>query len=345
MKLTFKLSAAFLFAGLMTLPALAGTTVSSPSNGTTVGSPFTLNMWADTCSSRPAIVVGYSMDDSPNTSAWADHQINGPVGAPAGNHTLHVKVWNDYGQICVTDVGITVGGPPAVSNAASSIAPADAVSVSDIQTLGNWQATSDVGTPGSASGWMGMTSSPSLGGHARQFATNFWNYGGERYSSHFGDDNSAQNFLYDGWVYIAGSSSGIANLEFDLNQTMPNGETVIMGFQCDGWSNTWDYTVNAGSPTSPQDKWLHSYAGCNPHNWGVNQWHHVQILFSHNSSGWVTYKSVWLDGNQQNLYITAFSSFALGWGKSLLTNFQVDGSNSSSGSSNVMLDHLTVYRW
>jgi hypothetical protein len=345
MNLVKKLSLACSMLLAMTIPALAGTTISSPVNGSSVSSPFNLTMYADTCSSRPVIVVGYSLDNSPNTPAFAGQTMNGPVTSGTGWHTVHVKVWNDWGQVCVSDVSINVGGVAGGGGGGTSIVPSNAVSVGDIQTLGDWTAIHDGGTPGSSSGWMGLTGSPSISGNARVFATSFWNFGGERYAAHIGDDQTAQNFLYDAYVYIGGSADGLANLEFDLNQTMPNGETVIMGFQCDGWTGTWDYTVNGGSPQSPRDTWLHSYAGCNPHSWGVNQWHHVQISYSHNESGWVTYKSVWLDGKEQDLYITAFSGFALGWGPSLLTNFQVDGSSSGSTSATVYIDKMTIYRW
>jgi hypothetical protein len=119
---------------------------------------------------------------------------------------------------------------------------------------------------------------------------------------------------------------------------------VIFGFQCDGWSGTWDYTLNAGTPQSPKDQWLHSTASCNPRNWSTNTWHRVQISYSRDNSGNVTYKSVWFDGVQQDIYATVNSAFALGWGPALLANFQVDGIG-LSGSSTAFLDNVTVYRW
>jgi hypothetical protein len=39
----------------------------------------------------------------------------------------------------------------------------------------------------------------------------------------------------------------------DMNQVMPNGQIVIFGFQCDGWSGTWDYTANKGTLEKPID--------------------------------------------------------------------------------------------
>ena len=78
---------------------------------------------------------------------------------------------------------------------------------------------------------------------------------------------------------------------------------------------------------------------------GANQWHHVQIYFSHNESGWVTYHSVWLDGAEQDLNFTVFSGYALGWGPAIVTNFQIDGNSSGTTWGNVYLDEMTVYRW
>lgn len=328
--------------------AFAGTSITSPANGATVPTPFTLSMSADSCSNRPVVFVGYSFDEDPHSSIWADHAINGTVAPAAGWHKLHVKVWNDLGGVCVTDISVNVGGAPAApannSNALSRV-PSNATAVSAIQNLGNWAQVHDGGTSGSSSGWTGTQGSPSLTGSAREFVSNFSNFGGQRYSAQFGDDNTSHNFLYDTWVYIAGNASGFKNLEFDLNQTMQNGQTVLMGFQCDGWSGTWDYTVNGGSPTAPVDTWLHSSATCNPQNWAPNHWHHVQIYMTREDNGWVTYQSVWLDGAQQDIYAHVFSGFALGWGPALLTNFQVDGSSSGSTSSIIYLDNMAIYRW
>jgi hypothetical protein len=53
---------------------------------------------------------------------------------------------------------------------------------------------------------------------------------------------------------------------------------------------------------------------------------------------------VWLDNVEQDLYITVPSAFSLGWTPTLLTNFQIDGLG-VSGSAQVYLDNLTIYRW
>ncbi|MFP5227490.1 MAG: hypothetical protein ACLGXA_07645 [Acidobacteriota bacterium] len=217
-----------------------------------------------------------------------------------------------------------------------------------IQSLSTWQAAYDTGTSGStgsASGASHLVGTPSLSGSAREFSTDYSNYGGERYYVSFGQDTEARHFLYDTWVYLDGSVSSVANLEMDMNQVLANGQTVIYGFQCDGWSSTWDYTTNAGTPEKPVDQWLHSDQACNVQAWSQNTWHHVQVAYSRDDAGNVTYQSVWLDGVEQDINVTVPSAFALGWGSTLLTNLQVDGRESTSGTSTLYMDQLTVYRW
>jgi hypothetical protein len=332
---------------MATAPALAQTTVYSPTSGEQVGSPFTLNMAASSCSGQTVTAVGYSLDNSTSTATFPVQYMNGPVSAPAGWHIVHVKVWNRYGAVCVTDISFDVvtGASSGGSSSATSVIPSNAIGVSSIQALGGWSEIHDGGTPGSSAGAMSMASSPSVDGAAKYFQNVFSYYGGERYAVHFSDDTTSTNFFYDTYVYIANDSNGISNLEFDLAQTMQNGETAMMGFQCDTWSNTWDFAVNAGSPTQYNDTWAHSSAHCNVHQWAANQWHHVQIWYTRNTSGWVTYHAVWLDGTEQPINVTAFSGFALGWGPAVITQFQIDGNGSGTTWGNVYLDALTVYRW
>jgi hypothetical protein len=323
------------------VPAFAGVIVNSPGNGSQVSTSFNLNAWANYCSNQSVTAMGVSWDNSSQTSITYGQSINATASGGTGWHTLHVKAWGSAGAACVTDVAVNI-----TNNASSSSVPSNATTVGAIQTLGNWRAVYDTGTNGGgASGWMAMGGSPSRTGNARRFVTTYTNNGGERYDASFGDDPNAQNFFYDAWVYLDGTHNSIANLEFDLNQTMADGFTAIFGFQCDGWTNTWDFTRNAsGNPWSPNDQWTHSSQYCNPRNWSINTWHHVQISYSRTTDGWVTYKSVALDGKQQPINTTVYGAFALHWGPVLLTNFQVDGLG-SGGTSSVYLDDVKISRW
>ncbi len=318
----------------------SGISINSPANGATVSSPFDLAAAASTCSSQPVSAIGYWLDNNSATIANST-AVTAQITAAAGAHTLYLLAWGDQGASCETNLAVTVTSSPAP---AGPVVPPNAIEVSSLQALSDWTAVNDTDGTGTSSGTTSMVSSPSLSGHAREFATNFSKAGDERYFVTLGDDTVSTNFLYDGWVYLASPSSDIVNLEMDMNQVMANGQTVIFGFQCDGYSGTWDYTANEGTPENPSDRWLHSNAACKVSNWTTNTWHHVQISYSRDNAGNVTYQAVWLDGVEQQLNVTVPSAFALGWAPTLLTNIEVDGLG-SSGSSTVYLDNLNVYRW
>lgn len=317
-----------------------GITVTSPTNGAAVSAPFPLTASAANCASQPVSSIGYSLDGSTSATVVSGTSIDTQVSADAGTHTVQVSSWGSQGATC--GAALTV----AVTNSSSpeqSMVPPNATTVSSLQTEDAWRDFHDRSTPGGSSGAMSIVSSPSLSGQARQFVTSFSKSGGENYNLIFGNDDTSTNFFYDAWVYLTSSTSNMANLEMDINQVLANGDTVIYGFQCDGYSNTWDYTANVGSLAKPHDTWKHSGVACNVANWAKNTWHHVQIGFSRDDSGNVTYQSVWLDGTESTINATVLSSFALGWAPVLQTNFQVDGRG--SGKNTILLDELTISRW
>src|SRR5450631_4228424 len=290
--------------------------VTTPSNGATVVSPFSLVASTSACSSQPAVSLGYSLDYG--STAIVPTSFSAMVIAGTGQHVLHVKCWGSSGAAAVKDLNITV--IPASS------APSGVVLANSIQTLPGWAWNNDPGTPGISSGSSTLVNSPSLSGTARQYSMSFTNLGGEIYHTTFGVDPNATHFVYDAQLWIT-NPAAIANIEIDMNQVIANGNTVIYGVQCDGYSGTWDYTVNAGTPASPIDTWKHSNATCpKPSTWAPNTWHHVQIAYSRDSSGNVTYQSVVLDGVESDFTgATGNSAFTLGRASTRLTNFQIDG--------------------
>ena len=316
-------------------------TVSQPSPNAKLVSPFALVASETMCQSQTIAAMGYSIDDSSNTTIVFGTALNVQATSPTGAHTLHITSWGIQGSACVSDVSINVVPSPP------STLPSSAIAVNAIQALTNWQGDMDTatGTGAYTYGTTSLINSPTLSGLGRGFVTNYSNYEGERFHVSFGADTSATNFLYDGWFYLPSPSTNISNLEFDMNQVMANGQTVIFGFQCDYWSKTWDYAENAGTPRQPSDVWVHSTAACNVQTWATDTWHHLQISYSRDASGNATYQSVWLDNVEQDLNITVPAAFALGWSPTLLTNFQVDGMTSSPETVTAYMDNLTVYRW
>lgn len=328
--------AVFLFAA-SAASALADVVISSPQNQSQVASPFTLSASASNCSRMRVISMGYALDSLAVPTLVRGSALNIQVNASAGAHTVYVVAYGWRRATCIAQVAITV-------ETDLNIPAKPPIGVGQLQALGNWIAAWDQRGSGTAQGTTSLAGSPSYGGEAREFDTQFTNGGDERYSVVFGDDPAVANFLWDGWVYLTESVKQISNLEMDMNQVTANGQTVIFGFQCDGYSGTWDYSMNAGTPEKPDGMWVHTNAACNVQNWSINQWHHVQVAYARDPFGNVTYESVWLDGAQSAVNATVPSAYALGWGQVLLTNFEVDG-RGSSGSSTVYLDDLTIYRW
>jgi hypothetical protein len=247
----------FVFYSVLALsaPAFAAVTITSPANGSDVTSPFTLTATAGTCSSQTVTSMTYSLDSGSDIATVSDNTMNLEVSSGIGEHTIHVKAWGDTGAVCVTDVAVKVTG----ADGAEAL-PSNAASVGSIQAIRSWIAGHDAATHGSSYGSTALVSTPSRGGSSRRFETHFTNGGGERYHVDLGDDATATNFVYDAWIYIAGSASGIGRLEMDLNQVMANGETAIFGFQCDAASGRWDYTANRGSAKHYSDLWVPSRA-------------------------------------------------------------------------------------
>lgn len=322
------------FAGVIT----GSVSVTSPANGAQVASPFQLTAKDTDCGSSPVIAMGYSLDHSGNARVTYETSIDAVVHSALGPHILHVKSWGK-GTACVTDVHINVVADPGAQ------VPADALVFRGIAQDTNWKASHDTATgTGTTYGDMYMVQTPSLSGNARQFTTTYYESTGERYSSTFGSDTFTHNFLYDGWIYIKSPNGGLANLELDINQVIANGDTVILSFQCDGYSGTWDYGENAGTVQKTKAHWINSSRKCNPRSWKPNTWHHVQIRDTRNDDGTVTYHTVWLDGVRQDIEATVPGEFSLGWASVVQTNFQIDGLG-ASGSVIAYLDNLTVFAW
>jgi hypothetical protein len=312
-------------------PPPAATPAYSLASGT-----YTSNQIVAISSATAGSTIYYTVDGSaPST---ASPRYTGPISVDASVTIEAMAVASGYGCSGLARADYVIKPPTGPT------IPSNAISQTEVQTISGWRIKHDPGTSGTSVGAMTLVSDPSLSGQAQQFDTSYTDWGGELYSLTYGNDTSSENFVYDAEVWIE-EGSQIGNLEMDNNQVMANGDTVIYAFQCAGDSNTWDYTENAGTPAAPIVKWVQSSAPCNPANWTPNAWHHVQISYSRDDSGNVTYQAVWLDGIEADINETVNSEFSLGWALgTLITNFQVDGVG-ASGSSTLYLDELTISRW
>ena len=311
---------------VISTPAAAATPVFSPAPGTYLTAQ-TVTLSAATAGAT----IYYTADGTAPTTSSTPYTGAIPV---SGSEVIEaVAVASGYTNSSLATAGYVITPPPV----SGPVVPTNATAASDLQALDTWIFNHDPGTPGTAVGATSLVSTPSLSGNARNFVSSYTNTGGEIYSVAYANDTTSMNFVYDGWVWIEAGST-IANLELDSNQVTDDGQTVIYAFQCSGYSQTWEYSGAGG-------EWVSSSQPCNVSNWQTNAWHHVQISYSRDDSGNVTYHSVWLDGNEQVIDATVPSSFALRWQVGVVqTQFQLDGLGASGGST-VYLDNLTIYRW
>lgn len=285
----------------------------------------------------PGATIHYTFNGAAPTPASALY--TGPLSVGATETINAIAVAPGYSTSGTASAIYTVNLPPP-----GPVVPDDAISATALQMDPRWTFTHDAGTLGDSVGALTVVSNPSLSGNAGEFITSYTNWGGEIYHLSYASDTASSNFVYDAQVWIQ-QGSNIGNLEMDMNQVIAAGDTVIFGFQCDGDNGTWDYSGNVGAISVSRVSWVHSSQPCNPAQWTPNTWHHVQISYSRDSVGNVTYNSVWLDGVEAVIGVTTPSAQSLAWALGhLLTNFQVDGVG-ASGSSILYLDNLTISRW
>jgi hypothetical protein len=310
-------------------PAAAAVPRFSPATG-----DYASEQWVTLSAATQDAAIYYTTDGSSPTQSSIRYSGAIPVGK--SETIVAVTVASGYKNSNLATASYVINAGPAL--------PSNAIGVTDVQLLPNWKFNHDPGTQGNSVGAMTLVSEPSLSGQTAKFQTSYTNWGGEIYSRSYATDPNSTNFLYDAQVWIEAGSQ-VGNLEMDNNQVIANGDTVIYAFQCAGDSGTWDYSSNVGTRAKPIVKWLPSSAPCNPAAWTPNVWHHVQISYSRDSVGNVTYNSVWLDGVEAPINKTVPSAFSLGWASGILmTNFQVDGVG-AGGSSTLYLDNLTISRW
>ena len=317
-------------------------TVGSPASGTHISSPVLIRAHNVGCNGITPTSFGYSIDaDSGVVPGNTPYDIDVTSEAiPAGTHTVHFKSWTSLGE-CPTvsttfkvDASKDPSSPPSI--------PADAISSGDLDESDNWTEEHDGGTPGKSHGSMVYPASTTLYDEARMFSMTYTDHAGERWGNTFASDKEATHFVLDTYIYLPNPSE-IWNLELDVNQVLPNGETIILSTQCSGVNGRWAYGYTAGR----FDHWWDTKLKCNPAEWTANVWHHVQIGEHRDADGMVTHDWVTFDGVYNAFEdSTRESGRFLGWTPGHLnTQFQLEGSNRVSGTAKAYVHAFTVYRW
>lgn len=344
------------FAGLVYAQAALASniTVASPSNGSAASSPLWVRAHNIGCNGLSPTAFGFSVDSSSTTTMGVtayDIDVT-KYSIASGTHSIHFKGWTRAGICPVVTTTVNVNGSTSTSSTqttsssgsstpVSASIPSTARATNDLDTMSNWTSTHDSGTPGTSKGSTSFPATTPVYDDAREFYMSYSARGGERWHLTFANDAAATHFILDTYVYVVNPDQ-LANLELDLNQVLSDGKTVIVGTQCSSYSGTWEWTYYSSG-----FHWHSSNIPCSTRSWAANTWHHIQIAFHRDSSGYVTHDWVNFDGKQTSFSGAGASSGQyLGWAKgSLVLNVQMDGYNKTSGSVTSYFHKTTIYRW
>lgn len=333
------------------LPAMAGVTVSSPTNNSTVGSSvhFLATAASPACSKGVSAMGIYT---SPGVLAYV---VNGTkldkyITMSSGTHYPVVQEWDNCGWSASVKLTITVGSS-AVNQGSGT-----GKTFYNLQSGKGWTGyallppsfgiCSSCTSTGSKAkwSWIQNVSSPSLdgkstkstyGGRTVQWADILWN-------DHLIGDFSSQGlpdfsktlapslhyFTYDAYFWIGNASDSQA-LEFDINQFV-NGKSYIWGHECRiAGGHEWDTWSNPGQ------HWVASGVPCNPKS---NAWNHLTLQVQRTSDGHLLFHSITLNGNTAVLD-RRDSPTSTNW-YGITVNYQID-SNKYKIPYSVYLDKVT----
>lgn len=313
----------------MTAGALAGVSVSSPSSGSTTGSP--VHFVASASGSSPISAMRVYVD-SKSALLVSSGSINTNISMGNGSHSISVQAWDTEGHVYVNNFGINVGGASAPSPSGSG------PTFSLIEQMGGWQScTTCAGSGGagpSATFWSKQfVGSPSQNGKSMEFFLG----GSHPYSDalwwrQLGANNSATNFQYDVDFYLTSPQDAQA-LEFDVNQS--NGSRkFIFGTQCNikggGVWDVWD-TAN--------HVWRNTGIACPTP--AAFTWHHLTWEVYRDSSA-THFVSVTLDGVKH--FVNASYGSEPSGANEINVAFQMDGDFAQHNYS-AWLNFVTLHYW
>jgi hypothetical protein len=308
-----------------TVTVTGGLSVSSPADGSAVGSP--VHVVASASASQPISQMVIYLDNN-NVFTANGGIMDTAVSASPGQHFLVVQAWDTAGAVYKQGMTINV----------DSGLPANAVTKTEIQTMSGWEnctVCAGIGANGPVAGFsmVQQTQSPSLSGKSTQF--NIWGsapYSDALWWKQLGANNNARNFKYDVDFLLTAPQLAQA-LEFDVNQS--NGSTkFIFGTQCNirngGVWDVWD--TAAGT-------WRHTPVSCSVP--AANTWHHLTWELQRTDSQ-VIFIAVTLDGNKHFVNQT-YNAKPMN-ASEINVAFQMDGDFAQHPYS-VWLDNVTLSYW
>jgi len=128
-------------------------TVAAPAAGASLKSPFTVSASVKTCSSKPAVSMGYSIDSG--NAVIEPTSFTASVSATPGNHVLHIKCWgqqaNDQVLININVASSSSTATPTLSLPSGTYSTTQTVSMGSSTTGSTIYFTTDGSAPTTAS--------------------------------------------------------------------------------------------------------------------------------------------------------------------------------------------------
>lgn len=325
----------------ITVKTGTGVFVTSPTNGSTVGSPARFVATATTSCSLGVASMGIYTAPSHLAYTVAGSSLNTSLSLSPGTYYATVEEWDHCGGAATTPVKITVSGSGKTfynlhsqsgwrGYAQQPPTYADCSGCTPSGPGTTWAMYQGLKSPTIS----GSTTQTKLGG-TMAYSDVLWN-------NHLIGDLSSQGmpdsghtlvptlhtFTYD--VYFWGSNLGASQaLEFDVNQFF-NNLGYTWGHECRvAGGHEWDIWDNRNA------KWVGTGIACNPVE---NAWNHLVIQVQRTSGNQLLYQSITFNGVTHVLNKTYAPFSAPGW-YGVTVNYQLDG-NSKQSPYTVYVDKL-----
>jgi hypothetical protein len=328
----FKLATTVLF---LVAASYAGVNVSSPVNGSTVGSP--VHVVASASAANPIVAMKVYVDNAIKYST-SSAKIDTYLSMATGTRYITVQSWDSKGYVQKSSLKVNVGTASS-DTSATSTSTSTSPKYSRIEEMSGWASCDACAGPGGTGPTVpySMTqgiSSPSMDGKSAKFYVG----GDTPYSQalwwkQLGGNSAVKNFVYDLYFYIKDPNAPQA-LEFDVNQST-GGYKYIFGTEC--------AYKQSGSPweiwDSKNARWVSTGVTCPKPN--AYSWNHVTWEFQRVGTQ-TRFISVTLNGSKHyiNKYFYVRSSGAY----EVNVAFQMD-KNSVSTDYNVWLDKVSLNYW
>lgn len=322
----------------ITVSNSSGVSVSSPSNGATVGSPAGFVASATTACSKGVSSMGV-YDNNNLMYVVQGSQMNTQLNLPSGNQYVVVEEWDGCGGAATKAMNLNVNGGKVISAIQGASGwgqwgelppvynvcnPCSGVTFSMAQHQGN------ISLSGNATKF-------TMGGNTPYADALFYNPIMGQNSTILPDTAhtlvpSLHNFTYDTYFYVTNLSI-TQSLEFDINSYPGGGVGMQFGTQCDHLgSGDWDIWNNV------EAKWVPTGAPCNMVN---NGWNHVTIQVQRQSNNDLLYQTITMNGVTYNINQTMAPFQVPSSWYGMTVNFQMDG-NYNQAANTVYLDNFNV---